>query len=969
MSIKEVYKLYNLHLAELSKNEYDDLSSKSTNTMYFVTDDNSICSEIYLGDEKLFPIGLTEDIDYGQKDISMPDNSIIDLNGHTIIAKTLRANNITFKNGTIRMAGSGQTGNVLFENIHFESYDGNWKRFDYSSPNVGDVVAESLSFINCTFDTVGFGIGSVKKLYVSNCVFDNPSFVKQEVDMGDGTMNHTEMLKISNGSDVLESAYICGNTFRNSTTEDAIDLYSHGEHCVITGNVFDNCWMGLEIKYQSTEENASKVQQLKGTVISNNIFINNYTDAYPIRMDCKPYNYEDYSKPPLVSFYGNIFDNKNGNLNTCYVFSGATPCHITGDRVINNDNPNLKYVLLARQLPEDTSNISSEEPYVFHVHLSNCKIENAYLITLSNTSTLDNMKHYIFADNCQCNNLVIPVNTSADVHLSNCDIHTSLCAANRSLVLESAKAKWHISNCNIDGLRPIRGKAVITTSDLGSIDGTRIDTSEASLLTLIVSACVYKDCTPELISYEGSAFLNNIESENLINAPYVTYKDSQGLTDQAKAIARKNIGAVSVEDVDELKSDTYCLTQYETVETKVEVHVTDWQNGSYVSQTGAVVKNNSQVACAVLIDISSYNAKKMEYTQIAHTSSTGEQPAWYTILMDENENVLYKYRCPLGNDYTLMTIDVPTGTHYALFTFRMSEQSEFVCNLITEEKIGVKQPRIDLIEKKKSDSNPIRFTVKTLTFDGIEKDTNCILSLSKNYSYYGNPSPIILMGHGTNSYVSSTSWNRDLEEWYSYINFLNENGYSVFDVDNTEALHTGENVLDCGCPELLKSYREAFEWIKANYNVQDRCIVWGQSQGSFTAVNFSHMYPSLVKCLLIAGPRVPMEEEWGLYKNKFASKFGANSDEPYDVNLFRPFSIYDRIENEKIITPLPPSLWLIGGNDNIWLSQMNDVINALKNSGYYVEANVYDGQDHHTTTYAMTEAERVDILRFLKLFG
>lgn len=449
----------------------------------------------------------------------------------------------------------------------------------------------------------------------------------------------------------------------------------------------------------------------------------------------------------------------------------------------------------------------------------------------------------------------------------------------------------------------------------------------------------------------------------------VSSAEPQGLTDQAKAIARENIGAASVDDVDELKSDTYCLTQYETVETKVEVHVTDWQNGSYASQTGAVVKNNSQVACAVLIDISSYNAKKMEYTQIAHTSSTGEQPAWYTILMDENENVLYKYRCPLGNDYTLMTIDVPTGTHYALFTFRMSEQSEFVCNLITEEKIGVKQPRIDLIEKKKSDSNPIRFTVKTLTFDGIEKDTNCILSLSKNYSYYGNPSPIILMGHGTNSYVSSTSWNRDLEEWYSYINFLNENGYSVFDVDNTEALHTGENVLDCGCPELLKSYREAFEWIKANYNVQDRCIVWGQSQGSFTAVNFSHMYPSLVKCLLIAGPRVPMEEEWGLYKNKFASKFGANSDEPYDVNLFRPFSIYDRIENEKIITPLPPSLWLIGGNDNIWLSQMNDVINALKNSGYYVEANVYDGQDHHTTTYAMTEAERVDILRFLKLFG
>lgn len=433
-------------------------------------------------------IGLVADVDIGfSATYTIQDNSVIDLNGFSIKCKNISGNNITLKNGTIYMVGGGGDGRVLFENINFRSHDGAWKRPDYSRISPAEPLDE-LAFINCTFDTVGIGVSAVRKLIVTGCTFDNPNLVPQNING-----QHSEMLKIANDYDVLEHGYISGNTFRNSIYYDAIDLYTHGEHCIISGNVFYNCIIGLEIKYEThNAENAETVKQLKGTIITNNLFINGYGNTYPIRMDTKPYN-DVYEKSPIVIFRNNIFDNGNNSIQSCYIFSGGTPANISGDIVINNTNQYLPLV----------SSTTKSESSVLSITISQCLNEFGVLIKYAS----DTGKCVANVSNCRSRNIL----TFRDESEATVDIDMELYAVSctiKRFVPNSTRALHFLSACKVETLSVVAGKLSLINSNIDVIDGTN-SVLDVEKTRLLVGSSRVGYITPALKSYENTVYNDN----------------------------------------------------------------------------------------------------------------------------------------------------------------------------------------------------------------------------------------------------------------------------------------------------------------------------------------------------------------------------------------------------------------------------------------------------------------------------
>lgn len=433
-------------------------------------------------------IGLVTDVDIGfSATYTIPDNSVINLNGFSIKCKNISGKNITLKNGTIYMIKGGGDGRVLFENINFRSPDGAWQRPDYSRISPAEPLDE-LAFINCTFDTVGIGISAVRKLIVNGCTFDNPNLVSQNING-----QHSEMLKIANDYDVLEHGYISGNTFRNSIYLDAIDLYTHGEHCIISGNVFYNCLIGLEIKYETDNaEQAETVKQLKGTIITDNLFINCYGRAIPIRMDTKPYN-DVYEKSPIVIFRNNIFDNENNAIQACYVFTGGTPANISGDIVINNAN---KYLALV-------SSSTNSESSILPITMNQCSNEFGVLIKYPSVTG----KCVANVSNCVSRNILSFADESASTVDVNAELYAVSCTI-KQFVPNSTKALLFLSSCKVKTLSVVVGKLSLVNSNMDVIDGSNT-VFDVEKTRLFIGSSRVGYITPALKSYENTVYNNN----------------------------------------------------------------------------------------------------------------------------------------------------------------------------------------------------------------------------------------------------------------------------------------------------------------------------------------------------------------------------------------------------------------------------------------------------------------------------
>lgn len=406
---------------------------------------------------------------------------------------------------------------------------------------------------------------------------------------------------------------------------------------------------------------------------------------------------------------------------------------------------------------------------------------------------------------------------------------------------------------------------------------------------------------------------------------------------------------------------------------------------------GSIISNNStalgsEVFCYTpeYIDIQAHAGKKMSITTLVYTTAEGKQPINGFAIYDSNKTELGFYQTNKGDKAIEITeIMLPINAYYIRSTFFIDSKPSFSCIVSTEkegtllyeiaktkEDIETLKTAIGTSQKRDYTEGDIHFTVKASQFDGTKVDTECVLRLPSSYNPNGEPTPIILNGHGTNGMVSSTSWYSDNQAFHEWVQYLCDSGFAVFDVDNVYANHTSGEKFEFGCPQLLNAYHEAFEYIKSNYNVESQLCIIGASQGSFTAVNYQAFFANDVKMCVISGPRIGLEWEWALYGSLgISTLFGYESTE-YNSDYLKPFDIYTHIsDNGYLTSKFCPSMWVFGGDDNIHVAECDSLIDALKNSGYYAEKKVYSGLGHSDVTKPSDEQVRTDILRFLKMFN
>lgn len=449
---------------------------------------------------------------------------------------------------------------------------------------------------------------------------------------------------------------------------------------------------------------------------------------------------------------------------------------------------------------------------------------------------------------------------------------------------------------------------------------------------------------------------------------------AEGATQVAnvQAAAEEIVGKVeqieqNTQDVAELKGDLTDISKILGYKKDMSKLFNFTEGGGIAVGTSheGEIATPSEVFCYTnnYIDISCYNGYVMEITVPIYRTIEGYAPAFGLCLYDENNAVIKSIRIKLGDrSIEKIRFIIPLGAKSIRTTFMINELNSFSCLVYDE--YG------DKLLKNDYTRGDIHFTVIANAYDGTGVETNCVLRLPSTYSKLGGKTPIVMIGHGSKGMVSNNEWYNSSADFNSFVQFLCDNGFAVFDVDNVDKNHIStEDCLEYGCPQLLNSYHKAFEWIKERYNIEDKLCIYGMSQGSFVAWNYPMFYRGDVKSCLVSGVRVGLKWLWDIYGNaELANKFGYNSAE-YSIEFLKPFDIYTHIVNDSLTTPYVPCSLFYGGADTIGMDKNQELENALRNTGYYVESHTYDGISHNDITRPTNDIIRNNMLRFFKMFN
>ena len=256
-----------------------------------------------------------------------------------------------------------------------------------------------------------------------------------------------------------------------------------------------------------------------------------------------------------------------------------------------------------------------------------------------------------------------------------------------------------------------------------------------------------------------------------------------------------------------------------------------------------------------------------------------------------------------------------------------------------------------------------RFYVDAETIDGGTASTRCNIFLPAAYTESGNPTKLIVMTNGHSAYLTDSTWNGNTADNVGIIRNYLEAGYAVWVVNNTKN-HTGKTP-DLGCPQLVDSYFKAYEYIQEHFNVEEKFSIHSRSFGTFAAVRMMLERPELVKCAVMTGPRVSIEQEWpGLDKAHIANRFGFadTSGATYEADIMAGHDPYTDINSESYV--LPPTFWMLSKGDAT--TKPLEYIEKLTAHGNDVTAVTYTGTDHTGVCTLNTGEMFTDALAFLE---
>lgn len=185
---REIYKIYNLHLVELSQDAYEK-ENKSNSTLYFVINENKECVAIYLGSKQCFPADISLD------DVVAEINDLISagLLISSLSEQTLSTDQQTQARQNIGALASNEIDTIV---VHDEDND-----VDYHLQLCIENGKPVLSY----FDS----LADVSKLKRNNLVVQNSDW--EYIILDDGTLQLTKYIG-KNTNLIVPNRYIINDT-------------------------------------------------------------------------------------------------------------------------------------------------------------------------------------------------------------------------------------------------------------------------------------------------------------------------------------------------------------------------------------------------------------------------------------------------------------------------------------------------------------------------------------------------------------------------------------------------------------------------------------------------------------------------------------------------------------------------------------------------------------------------------------
>lgn len=338
---------------------------------------------------------------------------------------------------------------------------------------------------------------------------------------------------------------------------------------------------------------------------------------------------------------------------------------------------------------------------------------------------------------------------------------------------------------------------------------------------------------------------------------------------------------------------------------------------------------------------------------------------------------------------TEQTIPITEGRVYSLHVGEFTNETD-AANHLTQEFVDTVV--VKLYYKEDSGKMPYlaetRFNVSvnlgwydiesTLSDNAEETDPTdirCILKLPREYSPIGKPTPLIMICHGYNGYISTTRWNENGEDFLAMINSFLNAGYAVFGVNNTR--NDSNGWADWGCLPLMSAFIKAWDYIKLNYNVCDELFVYSYSMGTTVALNLMKWYGSQIKTCVQSAPRPLCQLRYETYPTgdsriaQFQASFGL-TDGVWDSERLSGFN---HIENAisigddlYILEHFPPVKVIVGQADTDFLTDTRNYYAALKKGGNMVNYREVAGLNHYGAGYLTAAGLRSEVISWFDRF-
>lgn len=233
------------------------------------------------------------------------------------------------------------------------------------------------------------------------------------------------------------------------------------------------------------------------------------------------------------------------------------------------------------------------------------------------------------------------------------------------------------------------------------------------------------------------------------------------------------------------------------------------------------------------------------------------------------------------------------------------------------------------------------------------ENVNCVLKLPATYTRDGSPTKLLMLCHGAGKGVNTTDTTDTWLNNADYVNLVDafvSHGYAVFDCNGY-----GNVLYKCnfwGNRRGVQAWKNAYQYIINNYNVEQQFSIYGFSMGGLTAIAIAgDMFPN-IKCIALGSPVTNLKASWDNGNNNLiAETYGMNSDAVYEADRVigcDPASSIVEINNVEYFTKqLPPiKVWFGSLETQPSPTDAQRMVNAIKNSNGLAMFRLVDGAVH-----------------------